>query len=150
MDEKKIKFGFGTDQNSCETDTFDTVEDLLEHAQELWDNDRAPFDGDKEDIIYVGTAETFTVSDFAPSLDDIADIITDRFYSEHPVDEYADAQISSQKEAEEAWKAFVEKYFELPGNISVTCSWLGAYNLREHKWWLKYDVKNKFDKYVKE
>ena len=145
--EEKVKFGFGVCQSHCETETFDSVEELIAYAQALRHEDGGLFEEDMGDVIWVGTAETFTVSDFAPGLDDIADQITDRFYSTHNVDEYQDAQINHRKEAEEYWEKFVEKYFELPAGISITCQWFGVYNLRGHKWVEKFED---FDKYVKE
>ena len=148
MVEKKIKFGFGTSETHCEADMFDTVEELLEFAQASWDKkDGNPFDSDCEysGCIWVGTAETFEPSDFAPSLDDIADQMTDQFYCEHNIDDDADVQIDKRKEAEEEWKSFVNKYFDLP--CTMSCNWFGMYDLKEHKWLEKYAA---FDKYVKE
>lgn len=149
MEEKKIKFGWGLEDTHCEPETYDTVEELLKYAQESWDNqDGNPFDSDCDysGCIYVGTAETFEPSDFAPTLDDIADQMTDRFYSDHNIDDDADVQITKHKEAEQEWKAFVNKYFDIPCTI-ITNWCIGLYDLEEHKWIEKYAA---FNKYVKE
>ena len=146
---KTIKFGWGIDEDHCEAEMYDSVEELLEYAQASWDEqDGDPFDSDCEysGCIHVGTAETFEPSDFAPSLDDIADQMTDRFYSEHNIDDDADVQIARRKEAAEEWKALVNKYFDLP--CTMATNWcVGMYDLKEHKWVEKYAA---FSKYVKE
>lgn len=148
MNEKTLLFGFGTDEEHCEADTFETIEELLKYAQASWDEkDGNPFDEDCDysGFIYVGTAENFEPADFAPSLDDIADQMTDRFYCEHNVDDDADVQISKRKEAEEKWKAFVNEHFDIP--CTMTCSWFGLYDLKAHKWAERYAG---FSNYVKE
>ena len=148
MEEKKIKYGFGTSDTHCEPWTFDSVEELLEYAQDSWDSqDGNPFDEDCEysGYIYVGVAKTLEPSDFAPSLDDIADTMTDKFYSEHNIDDDADVQIVKHKEAEEELKAFINKYFDLP--CTMVTNWnIGLYNLKEHSWAEKYSG---FDKHIK-
>ena len=146
--EQKIKYGWGIDETHCEAESYDTVEELLEYAQASWDDkDGNPFDEDCEysGTIHVGVMEYFEPADFAPSLDSIADDMTDQFYSEHNIDDDADVQINNRKEAEQAWKEFVNKYFELPG--TCCCNWFGLYDLEEHKWLEKYAG---FDKHVKE
>jgi len=145
---ENLLFGFGTDEEHCESETFETVEALLEYAQYSWDDkDGNPFDEDCDysGCIYVGTAENFEPADFAPSLDDIADQMTDKFYCEHNVDDDADVQISKRKEAEEKWKAFVNEHFDIP--CTMTCNWFGLYSLTEHKWVERYAG---FTNYVKE
>lgn len=150
MEEKKIKFGWGTCEEHCEADTYDTVNELLEAAQESWDNmDGNPFDSDCEysGCIYVGIAESFEPADFAPSLDDIADQMTDRFYSDHNIDDDADVKVyHNRSQAEQEWKAFINKYFDIPCTI-ITNWCIGLYDLKEHKWIEKYAA---FNKYVKE
>ena len=147
-EEEKIVYGFGLDEEHCECDTFETVEEVLEYAQSSWDEmDGNPFDSDCDysGLIYVGVMESFTESDFAPSLDWIADHMTDALYCEHFGGDFGDVQILNKKEAEEKWKEFVGKYFELPAHCS--CSWFGIYDLKEHRW---YDRFAGFDKHVKE
>lgn len=145
--EEKVKFGFGLDQEHCETDMFDSIEELLEYAQASWDEkDGNPFDEDCDDCgsIFVGTIKSHTPYDFAPSLDDIADQMTDSFYNDLNVDDNGDVQICHKEEAEKLWKEFVDKYFDIP--CSCSTQWFGEYDLVEHKWIDKYAH---FDKYVK-
>lgn len=149
-EEKKIKFGWGIEDTHCEPDTYDTVEKLLEAAQESWDNqDGNPFDSDCDysGCIYVGTAETFSPSDFAPSLDDIADQMTDKFYCVHNIDDDAEVNIAGRlrKEADAAWKELVNKYFDLPCTM-VCNNNIGVYDLKSHKWVEEYEAFNKFVK----
>ena len=144
--EEKVKFGFGLDQEHCETDMFDSIEELLECAQASWDEkDGMPFD-DEEDgnVIFVGTIEHHVPSDFAPSLDDIADQMAESFYDKCNVDDFGGVSICHQAEANKIWKEFVDKYFDIP--CSYTTQWFGKYSLIEHKWIDKYV---NFDKYVK-
>ena len=143
MTEKKLKYTFGTNDTYCETDLFDTIEEVIEYAQASWDDmDGNPFDEDCDYTgrIYVGTAETYEPADFAPSLDDIADQMTDKFYSDHNIDDDADVQISKRKEAEEKWKAFVNEHFDIPCTIIANLN-VGIYDLKEHKWVERYDNK---------
>lgn len=143
MAEKKLKYAFGTSETRCEADLFDTIEEVIEYAQASWDDkDGNPFDEycDYSGRIYVGTAETYEPADFAPSLDDIADQMTDMFYSDHNIDDDADVQISKRKEAEEKWKAFVNEHFDIP--CTIIANWnVGIYDLKEHKWVERYDKK---------
>lgn len=147
-EEKKIQFAFGIEEDGpCVGGKFNSIDELLEYAQSSWDEmDGNPFDEDCEyrGRIYVGVVNDYEPSDFAPSLDSIADDMTDNFYSEYPIDDDADVQINNRKEAEEEWKKFVNKYFETP--CGWTCTWFGVYDLKEHKWCEKY---SDFDKYVK-
>ena len=140
MEEKKIKYAFGLDQNHCFDDTFDTVEELIAFAKDAYENpDGNYWDEDADDypqVIFVGVAETLTASQFAPSLNDIADQMTDRFYSEHNIDDDADVTVSNRKEADAEWKAFIEKYFDLPHTMVAT--WIGEYDVKENKWVEKY------------
>ena len=147
MEETKVKYGFGLDEEHCECDKFDSIEELLEYAQASWDEqDGNPFDSDCDysGLIYVGVMEDLAEEEFAPSLDWIADDMTDRLYCDHLSGDFGDVQIRNRKEAEEAWKEFVRKYFELPCHFS--CNWFGIYDLKEHKW---YDKFADFDKHVK-
>ena len=146
--EEKVKFGWGIEEEHCECETYDSVEELLKYAQSSWDEmDGNPFDDccDYTGCIYVGIARTYEPADFAPTLDDIADQMTDRFYCENNVDNDADVQYYHRKEAEEEWKKFVNKYFDIPHTI-VTDWCIGCYDLKEHKWVKKFEA---FDKYVK-
>lgn len=142
--EKELKFGFGLSETRCETEMFDTIDELLIHAQCMWDNGDAPFDDADKRILFVGTIESHTPFDFAPSLDDIADQMTDMFYTNLSVDDDADVQIDNRKEAEEKWKEFVNKYFDIP--CSHTTLWFGEYDLEKHEWVKRYAD---FNEYVK-
>jgi hypothetical protein len=142
--EQNIKYCFGLSQERCGTDTFDTIDELLEFAEkcykdcdgEYWDYDGCTFPDDYKSVIYIGIACEVEPKDFAPSLDDIADQMTDSFYSEHPIDDDQDVQITDRKEAEKAWDEFVTKYFELP--CSITATWIGTYDLKKHDWVEKF------------
>lgn len=140
---KKVKYGFGIDDTHCETDMFDSIEEVLEYAQASWDErDGNPFDSDCDysGCIYVGTIERYGSSDFAPGLDEIADQMTDKFYSEHNIDDDADVQINKRKEAEAEFKAFIDKYFEMP--CTHVANWnVGLYDLKERKWVERYGQK---------
>jgi hypothetical protein len=136
-EEKKVKYGFGLSDTECFCDMFDTVEEVIEFADgcyknpdgNYWDEDM----DDYPDCIYIGTIEHHTASDFAPSLDDIADQMTDSFYCEYNIDDNKDVSILNRKDAEVEWKAFIEKYFEIPGTYMATWN-VGIYDLKEHKW----------------
>ena len=141
MDEKKVKFGFGISETECFTDTFDTVEELIAFAKDAyehpdgnyWDEDWA--EDEYPDVIWVGIIEEVSVTQFAPSLDDIADQITDKFYCEHNVDDDDVCHVYKREDAEREWKAFIEKYFELPSNTSVVINWnIGRYDLKAREW----------------
>lgn len=135
-EEKKVKYGFGfaTDETHCFCDEFDTVEELIEFAKDAWETmDGAYFNEDDEYCIIIGVIEHHAPSDFAPNLDSIADKMTDLFYSECDIEDDGDVQITNRKEAEEEWKKFVNKYFDIP--CTYTCDWsVGVYDLKEDKW----------------
>lgn len=137
MEEKKLKFGFGLNTNHCFSELFDTVEEVIEFAQEKYDSqDEDYFNKDDEHCIYVGTAEEVSVLDYAPSIDDILDQMTDSFYSDHNIDDDDNCHITDKREiVEKEYHDFISKYFELPGNISFTTYWnIGRYDLKKHKW----------------
>ena len=143
-EEKKIKYGFGLDDTECFTDEFDSLEELIAFAQEAHDNPDGNYwdeDWDEEEYthsIHVGVIERVSATDFAPSLRDIADQMTDSFYSEHDIADDAEVSFHPRKEAEEAWKAFIEKYCDMP--YQVVCKWaVGIYDLKEHRWTKRYD-----------
>ena len=149
-DDKQIKFGFGLSETECFTDTFNTVEELIAFAQDAYEHpDGNYWDEDMDnytDVIWVGIIEEVSVTQFAPSLDDIADQITDHFYCEHNVDNDDVCHIYHREEAEKEWKAFVEKFFELPSNTSVVTNWtIGRYDVKNHLWVEKFGM---FEKYV--
>lgn len=139
--ETKVKYGFGLDDVSCETEMFYSIEEVLKYAQASWDEqDGNPFDSDCDysGCIYVGTIDCYEPSDFAPTLKDIADQMTDQFYSDHNIDNDDEVHIANRKEAEAEWKAFVNKYFDIP--CTHIASWnVGLYDLKEHKWVERYD-----------
>ena len=144
MEDKKVKYGFGLSDTECFTDMFDSIDEVIAFAQDAYDHpDGNYWDEDMDDytdVILVGIIEEVNVTQFAPSLDDIADQITDQFYCEHNVDDDDVCHINSREEAEKEWKAFVEKYFELPSNTSVVINWtIGRYDLKTHEWVERFD-----------
>ena len=143
MAEKKLKYAFGTSDTYCEADLFDTIEEVIEYAQSSWDDkDGNPFDEDCDytDCIYVGTADIYEPADFAPSLDDIADQMTDKFYCDHNIDEDQDVTFCRKEEAQKEWREFINKYFDIP--CTIIANWnIGIYDLKEHKWVERYDKK---------
>jgi len=145
--EEKEQFGFGLKPTRCFCDAFGSVEDLLIFAKRAWDNlDSDYFDDESQSRIYVGVLRHVSPSDFAPSLDDIAVQITDLFYADCNIDDDADVQIDNRKEAEEVWKNFVDKHFELP--CSVVTTWnIGIYDLQKNRWVEKFED---FEQYVKD
>ena len=137
MKEKKLKFGFGLNASHCYSETFDTVEEVIEFAQEKYDSqDEDYFNKDDEHCIYVGTAEEVSVLDYAPSIEDILDQMTDSFYCDHNIDDDDNCHITDKREiVEKEYHDFISKYFELPGNISFTTYWnVSRYDLKKHKW----------------
>lgn len=145
-EEKKVKYGFGISDTQCFGDEFDTLEELIAFAQDAHDNpDGNYWDEDWDEDQYthcinVGTIENITPMDFAPTLDDIADQMTDSFYCRHNIDDDAEIKFHPTKEAEEAYKAFIEKYCDMP--CQFVCQWtVGVYDLKEHKWVERYGIK---------
>jgi hypothetical protein len=89
-----------TDETRCDAYIFDTIEEVIKYAQLSWDiKDGYPFDDDLHftGYIYVGTANTHEPADFAPSLDDIADQMTDKFYCNLNIDDDADVQYDKKE-----------------------------------------------------
>lgn len=143
---EKVKFGFGLEETECESETFDTVEELIEYAQKSWDNmDGNPFDNDCDytGCIFIGTAKTLSPSDVAPTLEDITDMMTDRLYCYYNVDNDEDVHFYNKPEVEKEWHDFINKYFRLP--FSIVVNWFGVYDLKNKIW--KEKFKN-FDKYM--
>ena len=138
---KMVKYGFGLSDTECFCDMFDTVEELLEFAQDAYENpDGNYWNEDMDEYtaqIYVGTIEKHVPSDFAPSIDEIADDITDSFYNEHNIDENEPVKVFNKTEAEEEWKRFIDKYFSLP--CGYTTDWIGVYDLEKHEWVKKWN-----------
>lgn len=144
MDKKQdIKYCFGLSQKRCGSDTFDSVEELVEYAKECYnDPDGDYWDEDMDDyseVIFIGVAHFHKPSDFAPSLDNIADQMTDQFYCENNIDDDDEVKVINRKEAEEAWKEFVEKYFDIP--CTMTATWIGKYDVKEMRWVEEYGNK---------
>ena len=133
MSEKKKLFGFGVNDTKLFAETFDTVEELIEFAQKEYDEQNEDYFDEDEHCILVSHVEEVSASEFAPSLDDIADQMTDRFYCQHPINDDADCDYSNKEEAEKEWKAFIEKYFDIPCTL-IGYADVGWYNLKEHKW----------------
>ena len=143
MEKKKQKFGFGLNDNECFCDEFDTIEELIAFAEDAYKNpDGNYWDEDLDDYptkIYVGTIEKHKPSDFAPSIEDIGDIITDSFYNQNPIDSTEDVGVSNRIEAEKEFKDFIDKYFSLP--CTHTTDWFGVYDLEKHEWVETWGVK---------
>ncbi len=139
--ENTVKYGFGLSDTECFCDMFDSVEELLAFAQDAYENpDGNYWDEDFDEYptqIYVGTIEQHAPSDFAPSIDNIADGITDSFYCEHAIDDNEPVKVYYKKEAEEEWKRFVDKYFNLP--CTYTTDWIGVYDLEKREWTKKWN-----------
>ena len=150
MEGKKLKFGFGLTDTHCFDETFDTVDEVIEFAQEEYDNQNSDyFNEDDEHCIYVGTAEEVSVLDYAPSIDDILDQMTDSFYCDHNIDDNDICHITDKREiVEKEYNDFISKYFELPNNITLTTSWnIGVYDLKKHEWVEKFDDFEKLIQY---
>ena len=131
--EKKL-FGFGVNDTNIFEDTFDTVEELIEFAQKEFDGENGDyFDDEDVHCILVSHVKKVRPYDFAPSLDDIADQMTDRFYSEHAIDDDAEVNYSPREEAKKEFEAFIEKYFDIPCTL-IGYAYVGWYDLKEHKW----------------
>ena len=143
MEGKKLKFGFGLHDTHCFGETFDTVDEVIKFAQEEYDSQYSDYfnDDDDEHFIYVGTAEEVSVLDYAPSIDDILDQMTDSFYCAHNIDDDDNCHITDKREiVEKEYHDFISKYFELPNNISLTTFWnVGVYDLKKHEWVEKFN-----------
>jgi len=97
--EKKL-FGFGVNDTNIFGDTFDTVEELIEFAQKEFDGENGDyFDDEDVHCILVSHVKKVRPFDFAPSLDDIADQMNDRFYSEHAIDDDAEVGYYPKEDA---------------------------------------------------
>lgn len=136
----KVCYCFGVKREHAFSETFESIEDLLMFAKRAWDNTEEDYFDGTQDCIYIGIARFVSVPDCAPSIKDLACQITDNFYSNYNVDDDDDCQIStSMKEAEEDFKKFLNKHFELPSCTSFVTSWeVGVYNLRDSEWVEKY------------
>jgi len=132
-EEKKNLFGFGVNDTRLFAETFDTVEELIEFAQKEYDNQNEDYFDEDQHRILVSYVKEVSAWDFAPSLDVIADDMTDRYYSEHNLDEDAEVDYSPKDEARKEWEAFVKKYFEVPFTL-IGYANVGWYDLKEHKW----------------
>lgn len=142
MKEKKLKFGFGLNASHCFGETFDTVDEVIEFAQEKYDSqDEDYFNKDDEHCIYVGTAEKVSVLDYAPSIDDILEEMTDSFYCNHNVDVDDKCHITDNREiVEKEYNDFISKYFELPSNIILITVWnVGVYDMKKREWIEKFN-----------
>lgn len=133
MTEEKKLFGFSVDDTMLFAETFDTVDELIEFAQKEYDEQNDEYFDEDKHCILVSYVKEVSASDFAPSLDDIADQMTDKFYSEHNIDDDSDVTYNPKDEAEKEWKAFIEKYFDIPYTL-IGYADMGWYNLKEHKW----------------
>jgi len=133
MAEEKKLFGFGVDDTKLFAETFDTVDELIEFAQKEYDEQNDVYFYEDQHCILVSHVMKVSASDFAPSLDAIADQMTDMFYSEHNIDDYSDVTYYPKDEAEKEWKAFIEKYFDIPCTL-IGYADVGWYDLKNHKW----------------
>lgn len=133
IEEKKL-YGFGVKGTSLFGETFEAVDELIEFAQTEYDNKNSDyFDDEDQHCIFVSAVKRVTPFEFAPSLDDIVDQITACFYSAHNIDDDAEANYHPKEEAKKEWKAFIEKYFDLPYML-IGYADVGWYNLKEHRW----------------
>lgn len=134
MADEKTLYGFGVNDTQLFGETFESVDELIEFAQTEYDSGNGGFFDDEDECrILVSKVKNVKPSDFAPSLDDIADQMTDRFYSEHNIDDNSEASFYPREEAEKEYKAFVEKYFDIPYTL-IGYADVGWYNLKEHRW----------------
>lgn len=133
MAEEKKLFGFSVDDTKLFDETFDTIDELIEFAQKEYDEQNDEYFDEDQHCILVSYVKEVSASDFAPSLDDIADQMTDKFYSEHNIDDDSDVTYNPKDKAEKEWKAFIEKYFDIPYTL-IGYADVGWYNLKEHKW----------------
>lgn len=133
MSEEKMLFGFGIDDISLFAETFDTVDELIGFAEKEYDEHNDEYFDEDQHCILVSYVKKVSASDFAPSLDDIADQMTDKFYSEHNINDNSVVTYYPKDEAEKEWKAFVEKYFDIPYTL-IGYANVGWYDLNEHKW----------------
>ena len=132
-EEKKL-YGFGVNATTLFGETFETVDELIEFAQTEYDNKNSGyFDDEDQHCILVSYVEEVCAWDFAPSLDDIADDMTDCYYSEYNLDEDAEVDYSPKDEARKEWEAFIKKYFDIPYTL-IGYADVGWYNLKEHRW----------------
>lgn len=137
--EEKKMYGFGVNDTILFGETFETLDELIEFAQAEYDNENSGyFDDEDQHCIIVSAVKRVVPFDFAPSLDDIAEQMTDRFYSEHNIDDDAEASYHPEEEAKKEWKAFVEKYFDIPFTL-IGYADVGWYDLKEHRWVEKKD-----------
>lgn len=133
MAEEKKLFGFSVGDTNLFNETFDTIDELIEFAQKEYDEQNDEYFDEDQHCILVSYVKEVSASDFAPSLNDIADQMTDKFYSEHNIDDDSDVTYNPKAEAEKEWKAFIEKYFDIPYTL-IGYAYVGWYNLKEHKW----------------
>ena len=131
-DEKKL-FGFGVNDTRIFSETFESVEELIEFAQAEYDRQNEDYFDEDQHRILIYHVQKVMETDFAPSLDDIADDMTDKFYSEHNIDDDAEVDYYPKEEAKKEWEAFVEKYFDIPYNL-IGYADVGWYDLKEHRW----------------
>ena len=132
-EEKKQLFGFGVNDTRLFPEVFDTVEELIKFAQEEYDGENGTYFDEDQHCILVSYVERVCALDFAPSLDDIAEQMTDRFYCEHAIDDFGEVDFFPKDEAQKAWRDLVEKYFDIPCNL-IGYADVGWYDLKEHKW----------------
>jgi hypothetical protein len=154
MEGKKLNFGFGLNDTHCFGETFDTVDEVIEFAQEEYDSQNSDYFNKwiDEHCIYVGIAEEVSALDYAPSIDNILDQMTDSFYCDHNIDDDDNCHITDKREiVEKEYNDFISKYFELPNNITLTTFWnIGVYDLKKHEWIEKFDDFERFIQYGKD
>ena len=133
MEEEKKLYGFGVNHTSLFSETFETVEELLEFAQAEYDNNNEDYFDEGQYCILVSLVKSVKPMDFAPSLADIADQMTDRFYGEYNIDDDAEVSYYPKEEAQKDWESFIGKYFDIPYTL-IGYDTIGWYNLKERKW----------------
>lgn len=136
QNKKEIKYAFALNDTDIEEGIFDSVEELIQYAQTSWDSmDGNPFDEDCDysGLIHIVTVKIHEPYEFAPSLQEIASQMSDKFYDKYCTIDDADVYVSNSEELEKEWEAFVNKHFDLPINI-VSDRNIGTYDLANHKW----------------
>lgn len=131
-----FKYAFSLNDTDIEEGLFDSVEELIQYAQASWDSkDGNPFDEDCEEsgLINIVVANILEPYDLAPSLQDIASQMSDKFYDRYCTIDDEDVYVSNSDELEKEWEAFVNKHFSLTINI-VSDKNIGTYDLANHKW----------------
>jgi len=153
-EETRNEFIFGPNEDECFSDKFGSVEELVKFVDDAWNNEDDEYfsedeNGELNSVVYVGLAEPLSVVDYAPTLKDIMDKVTEQYNINFNYEtngekcEFA----TSREEAEIAYEDFLSKHLAMPGFITMIAKWFGCYDARTHTWVEKFAG---FDKFVKE